>query len=254
MTNYQERNRRRYRIEENRPSYQSSYSDYEGNLFAEEDEFDTPQGSDYGRGEANFNQMNSPRERRTSREYDANYRNQGFSSSGQSNMGSYDRSRDFGPYQRSYDNPNYQPSSESSYPYDRRMGQYSEDYSSQRGNEYQGSHRGKGFKGWKRSDDSIYEEIGRILEQRADIDPSDVEVKVRNGEVTLEGTVPDRMTKRRMEEALDMVSGITDIQNRVRIQSQSNKGGQDGENRQSQSSQASQRTQKTTSTSSRSEN
>jgi len=273
MANYQ-RNRRRYQdYEENRSPGQSQYySDYEGNPFSDEDDYGDPydnqQGSDYGRPYRS--DMNNPRQRRVTSDYDVNYRNQGYSSSSQRNRGQYDRSSYQGDY--GYDMP--QPGSEYRDEYDRGMeqGQYSQgqygrgmtgqgqfgrgQYGRGMGQysdyESQGSHRGKGFKGWKRSDDSIYDEIGQILEQRADIDPSDVEIKINNGEVILEGTVSDRMTKRRIEDALEMVSGIKDVQNRLRVKNDMNQ----GQNRQSQSDQSnqtSQSTQRTSSTSRSSE-
>lgn len=253
MANYKERNRLRYRgDEESHQAYQGRYSDYEGNPFSDEGE---EYGTQYGRGGRYSDELDSPRGRRMGYEYDVNYRNQGFSSSSQSNTGQYDRSRDAGANQGNYGYPMNQPGSEYGM-YGSRMGERGQSRYI-RGDEYDEpmrSHRGKGPKGWKRADDSIYEEVCQILEQRPDIDPTNVEVKVRNGEVTLEGTVTDRMTKRRIEEALDMVSGVSDVQNRIRIQAEDKDGSQTGQNRQSQSNQ-SQRSQKSTATNSdRSEN
>ena len=41
------------------------------------------------------------------------------------------------------------------------------------------------------------------------LDASDIEVQVKNGEVTLTGTVPDRWAKRRAEECAEKVMGVT---------------------------------------------
>ena len=79
------------------------------------------------------------------------------------------------------------------------------------------SHRGKGPKGFKRSDERIREDVSEILMDHHEIDASDIEVQVNNGEVTLSGTVTDRRTKRLAEEVIENVSGVLDVHNAVRI-------------------------------------
>ena len=49
------------------------------------------------------------------------------------------------------------------------------------------------------------------------VDPSDVEVRVENGEVTLNGSVRSREEKRRAEDAIESISGVRDVHNRLRV-------------------------------------
>lgn len=79
------------------------------------------------------------------------------------------------------------------------------------------SHRGKGPKGFKRSDDRIREDVGQALSDHHDIDASDVEVTVKDGEVTLTGTVDARHTKRLAERAIEHLSGVVDVHNQLRV-------------------------------------
>jgi BON domain-containing protein len=50
---------------------------------------------------------------------------------------------------------------------------------------------------------------------------------VRNGEVTLEGTVNERHMKRRAEDCAEDVSGVSQVHNRLRIGSQTQGQGQE---------------------------
>jgi hypothetical protein len=59
-----------------------------------------------------------------------------------------------------------------------------------------GRFTGRGPKGYIRSDERIREDVSDRLEQHGEIDATEIEVRVSNGEVTLEGTVEDRRTKR----------------------------------------------------------
>lgn len=81
----------------------------------------------------------------------------------------------------------------------------------------EGPHRGRGPRGYKRSDERICEEICDRLSAHGEIDASDIEVKVENGEVTLTGTVPDRRTKRLAESVVDTVRNVVDIHNQLRL-------------------------------------
>lgn len=102
-----------------------------------------------------------------------------------------------------------------------------------------GPHAGRGPKGYKRSDQQIIEEACQRLERDGDVDASDIEVTAQDGVITLSGTVPDRMTKRRAEECVENVYGVRDVMNQLRVaglQSQSSGEG-------SQALQGSQRSQ-----------
>lgn len=75
----------------------------------------------------------------------------------------------------------------------------------------------RGPKGYKRSDERIKEDACDSLYRADDIDSSDVEVAVQNGEITLTGTVPDRHMKFMVENICERVTAVTDITNNLRI-------------------------------------
>ncbi|MGO4387568.1 BON domain-containing protein [Microvirga sp. 2YAF29] len=81
-----------------------------------------------------------------------------------------------------------------------------------------GLHRGRGPKGYKRTDDRIHEDVCERLTHDRFIDASDVEVNVSKGEVTLSGTVSSRGLKRRAEDLAEMASGVTHVQNNLRVE------------------------------------
>lgn len=78
-------------------------------------------------------------------------------------------------------------------------------------------HSGKGPKGWKRPDRLIKEDVCEALYRSSSVDASEIEVKISDGIVTLEGAVTDRPMKRMAERCLDRVKGIEDVQNRLSI-------------------------------------
>lgn len=82
---------------------------------------------------------------------------------------------------------------------------------------WQDRHRGKGPKGYIRADERILEDVNDRLTQDGSVDASEIQVSVKNGEVTLNGTVADRWEKRRAEDCADMVSGVRHTQNNLRI-------------------------------------
>jgi hypothetical protein len=81
-----------------------------------------------------------------------------------------------------------------------------------------GRYTGRGPKGYTRSDDRIKEDVNDRLEQHGEIDAWEISVMVQNGEVTLEGTVPDRLTKRLAEDVAEDSPGVKQVHNRLRIQ------------------------------------
>jgi len=81
-------------------------------------------------------------------------------------------------------------------------------------NERQGYY-GKGPKNYTRSDERIREDVCDHLSDDDEIDASEVTVTVRDGEVTLEGTVNDRRAKHRAEDIADNVRGVKDVHNRL---------------------------------------
>lgn len=80
-----------------------------------------------------------------------------------------------------------------------------------------GEYRGKGPKNYSRSDDRIKEDINDRLSDDPFIDASDIDVTVSSGEVTLTGTVDHRSTKRRAEDLAEAVSGVKNVENRIRV-------------------------------------
>ena len=80
-----------------------------------------------------------------------------------------------------------------------------------------GPYSGRGPRGYRRSDERIHEEVAERLAQHGQIDASDIDVSVDNGEVTLEGTVDSRWVKRLAEDVADSVTGVTDVHNRLRV-------------------------------------
>jgi osmotically-inducible protein OsmY len=77
-------------------------------------------------------------------------------------------------------------------------------------------HQGRGPKGYKRSDDRIREDVCDRLTDHPEIDASDIEVKVQNGEITLTGTVPERRIKHMVEQLVEWVAGVQDVHNQLR--------------------------------------
>lgn len=75
----------------------------------------------------------------------------------------------------------------------------------------------KGPKGYHRSDARILEDVCERLMHEPDIDSSEVEVKVEQGEVFLSGTVPEREMKRLIEEIAAEVPGVFDISNQLHV-------------------------------------
>jgi hypothetical protein len=77
--------------------------------------------------------------------------------------------------------------------------------------------RGRGPKNYRRSDERIREDVNDRLGDDYYIDASDIEVQVSNSEVTLTGTVQNRNDKRRAEDIAESVSGVTNVENRLRV-------------------------------------
>lgn len=110
-----------------------------------------------------------------------------------------------------------------------------------------GRFTGRGPKNYTRSDDRIREDVSDRLEQHGEIDATEIEVRVETAEVILEGTVPDRRTKRLAEDVVEDTPGVKQVHNRLRIQ-----GNGEGDFNRSQSASGSQRGQSTTGSTSKS--
>ncbi|NJN15614.1 MAG: BON domain-containing protein [Oscillochloris sp.] len=80
-----------------------------------------------------------------------------------------------------------------------------------------GPHAGRGPKGYRRSDERIMEDVCERLTRHGDVDASQIEVIVNDGEVTLSGFIDNRRNKRTAEAILDDINGIRDVHNQLRI-------------------------------------
>jgi len=83
--------------------------------------------------------------------------------------------------------------------------------------DHEGSHLGKGPKGYKRFDELIYADVCERLTISSLVDASEVEVHVKDGIVYLNGIVPDRFMKKMAEYEIEMISGVQDVQNFLRL-------------------------------------
>jgi hypothetical protein len=80
-----------------------------------------------------------------------------------------------------------------------------------------GIYWGAGPKGYLRSDIKIADEISEKLARRGDLDASQIEVDVREGDVTLRGTVKDRASRQLTEAICYSVLGVKDIHNELAL-------------------------------------
>ena len=80
--------------------------------------------------------------------------------------------------------------------------------------------RGRGPKGYRRSDERIKEDISDRLADDWQVDASEIDVGVSNAEVTLSGTVDSRDARRRAEDIAEQVSGVSHVQNNIRVRQQ----------------------------------
>lgn len=76
----------------------------------------------------------------------------------------------------------------------------------------------RGPKGYTRSDERIKEDISERLWRTEYIDSSEVTIAVKDGAVTLTGTVPERWMRHEIENIADSCMGVQDIENNIRVQ------------------------------------
>src|SRR5437660_706638 len=70
------------------------------------------------------------------------------------------------------------------------------------------THRGRGRRGYVRSDERIREDVNDRLTDNPVLDARDIEVSVKDREVTLSGEVDSRFSKRLAEDIAERVSGV----------------------------------------------
>jgi hypothetical protein len=80
-----------------------------------------------------------------------------------------------------------------------------------------GRHEGVGPQGWRRSDDSIREDVCEALTHHPSLDATEIEVTVKDSEVTLEGTVRDRPSKHLAETLCERCRGVEDVHNHLTV-------------------------------------
>jgi hypothetical protein len=81
-----------------------------------------------------------------------------------------------------------------------------------------GPYAGIGPRNYNRSDETILEEVCERLSQHGQVDASEIEVEIQDGDVILKGSVNDRREKRLAEDIAESVFGIVDVQNHLRTQ------------------------------------
>ncbi|MCO4891526.1 BON domain-containing protein [Cupriavidus sp. WGtm5] len=74
-----------------------------------------------------------------------------------------------------------------------------------------------GPRNYQRSDERILEDLCEQLTRSGRLDLNEVEVRVEQGVVTLEGSVPDRHQKYRIEDIADEVFGVRDLVNHLHV-------------------------------------
>jgi osmotically-inducible protein OsmY len=90
--------------------------------------------------------------------------------------------------------------------------------------------RGVSPKSVNRNDEHIKDEVITRLTEHEDIDPTDIEVQVKQGEVTITGTVAHRHEKLNIEHVVGNVIGVKDVQNQIKVVKASQERGEGGTN------------------------
>ena len=85
-----------------------------------------------------------------------------------------------------------------------------------------GGFAGRGPKDYQRSDERIREEVSDRMTDDDSLDASDITVQVRQGEVTLAGSVTSRDQKRRAEDMAESISGVREVTNNIRVAREQN--------------------------------
>jgi hypothetical protein len=108
-----------------------------------------------------------------------------------------------------------------------RDARYGRSFESDYGMPRRESQFGKGPKGYARSDERLKEDISERLMRDHDVDASDIDIEVRNGKVTLSGSIADRRLKHYVEDTVEQCLGVQDIDNRLVVRGAS-RAGSDG--------------------------
>jgi hypothetical protein len=84
-----------------------------------------------------------------------------------------------------------------------------------------GPHYGKGPKGYLRSDERIKEDLSDRMMAHPDLDASDIDMDVNQGEVTLRGNVDSRQSRRLAEDLCEDCHGVRQVNNQLRVSDRS---------------------------------
>jgi len=176
-------------------------------------------GSDYGRqdwGRASVNTGNEGNQQDyDSRNFGGNYGNTGYYDSNRDWNRGQNRNRgnagNYGNSNRGSDNDWWERTK------DKVSGWFGSDDDNSRNRDYSGGHRGKGPSDYRRSQDRIREDICDRLTDDDRIDASHVRVQIEDDAVILSGTVNSREEKRRAEDLVESISGVRNVENRLRV-------------------------------------
>jgi hypothetical protein len=121
-------------------------------------------------------------------------------------------------YGTGYDRP-YRSFGTSSQPYGEAE-PYGAGYAGRGYGNWEGEYRGVGPRGYQRSDEQLTNAVCERMSDDPRLDAREIEVQVREGEVTLLGTVPSRSAKRLAEELADSVGSVRDVHNQLRVRTE----------------------------------
>jgi len=79
------------------------------------------------------------------------------------------------------------------------------------------NHQGRGPRNYVRANERIRDDINDRLTDDPYVDASEIEVNVENGEVSLNGSIENRNQRHRAEIIAEQVSGVTHVQNNLRV-------------------------------------
>jgi hypothetical protein len=135
-------------------------------------------------------------------------------------MGATGRDQGWSPYSQGRQDDDEQSNRGYGPPqYGAQYGGFSDRFEGGGGRQRSGMQRnfvGKGPKGYTKSDERISEQINERLSEGY-LDASEIEVQVNNGEVVLSGTVRERNDRRLAEDLIEDVSGVKDVENRIKV-------------------------------------
>jgi hypothetical protein len=82
----------------------------------------------------------------------------------------------------------------------------------------EGQYSGRGPRGWRRADTRIEDEVHERLSRHGYLDASDIQVEVKDCEVTLKGHVRSKEEKRLAEDVVETVFGVEDVHNKLKVE------------------------------------